>query len=83
MNIFHEGNLSFVNDDYNSAITKYTQALSIFEQQPQAEQNNIVSVLVCRSVANLKLKNFLLVLEDTNCVLQLDSQQERSYFRKG
>lgn len=71
---FHAGNEMFVNEDYDSAIQSYTQALDEFAKDAQTYLN--------RGTARMKLKKWFEALEDINVAVTLEPNAV-AYYRQG
>lgn len=72
---FNLANVSYIDEDYEAAVTHYTEALK------ESAHNPII--LACRAAAYLKLKKFLKAVEDSTSAIALDPNLEAAYFRKG
>jgi suppressor of G2 allele of SKP1 len=79
MDSFHEGNQSYVNEDFENSFKSYTKAISeasegTFEATP--------FLFAARAAAALKIGKFEVCIEDCNKAIALDSSFERAYLRK-
>lgn len=70
-----EGNLLFVDEDYEGAVEKFTEAI-------QSEPHND-ETFVLRAAAHLKLENFTDALSDCSEAIRLNSKNAKAYLRKG
>mmetsp|Transcript_8177 Transcript_8177/g.12210 ORF Transcript_8177/g.12210 Transcript_8177/m.12210 type:complete len:378 (+) Transcript_8177:78-1211(+) len=75
MELFHEGNLQFIDENYDSSIEIYSKAL--------VELPNFVPLILNRGTAYLKLKKLYEALDDFNLCLSINPNLERAHFRKG
>jgi len=71
----NEANALFVDEDYDSALDLYTQAIEIAPQS--------ADLLVARAAVHLKLDDFPAAIGDANKAIQLDSGNPKAYLRKG
>mmetsp|Transcript_17360 Transcript_17360/g.18102 ORF Transcript_17360/g.18102 Transcript_17360/m.18102 type:complete len:377 (-) Transcript_17360:75-1205(-) len=75
MNSFIEGNISFIDGEYDIALEKYNQA--------EDNLNNYGPLYYCRGVTKLKLKKYSEALQDFTTSIQYDNKHEPCYFKKG
>lgn len=72
---FREANELVVDDEYEAAVEKYTEAISI-----DAEK---AAYFLKRAAAFAKLGKHESALQDTKRAIELDASDPRAYFRKG
>jgi len=73
--LLQKANTLFVDEDFNSALDAYNQAIQLDETNSDA--------FVRRSLTHTKLGNFTDALEDANKAISLDSKNGKGYLRKG
>ena len=75
MEDFYIGNNYYIDENYDYAIVKYTQAI--------VHLSKFAKVYANRAAAYLKQKDYMDALEDCNKAISLDNTEERCYIRKG
>eukprot|EP01031_Cornospumella_fuschlensis_P033724 gene33724-40801_t len=75
MEVYHAGNIAFIDEDYEKAIKSYTEALNSQVQLPEIYCN--------RGAAYLHLKQHTKALEDLNIAVKLRPNYEMAHFRRG
>ncbi|XP_064415105.1 zinc finger CCCH domain-containing protein 7A isoform X2 [Latimeria chalumnae] len=85
-NLFDEGNDVYKDDDWNGALTQYTEALGVADYA-KSEEISISSVMIEKLHANraacyLNMGRHDKVIEDCNEALQLNSNNCRALYRK-
>lgn len=75
MELFNEGNILYIDEDFRGAVEKYNSAEDVL--------GNTHSLRSCRGAAFLKLKDYTHALEDLSVAIELDPNHEPSHFRKG
>lgn len=75
MENFYIGNNYYIDENYDHAIVKYTEAI--------AHLGKFAKVYAHRAACYLKLKDYMNALEDCNKAIALDASEERCYLRKG
>ena len=76
MDYFNAGNVAFINENYDEAIEKYTKAI----------ENGLVSdtqVYSNRAASYIHQNKYELALSDCNKSIELNSNLELAYYRKG
>ena len=73
--LYAEGNDSFVDDDFETALSKFTAAIKEDPSKPD--------YFVKRSATQAKLGNFISALEDASAALKLAPQSDKALLRKG
>ena len=73
--LYAEGNDSFVDDDFETALSKFTAAIKEDPSKPD--------YFVKRSATHAKLGNFIDALEDASAALKLAPQSDKALLRKG
>eukprot|EP00283_Hemiselmis_rufescens_P003945 CAMPEP_0173418440 /NCGR_PEP_ID=MMETSP1357-20121228/595_1 /TAXON_ID=77926 /ORGANISM="Hemiselmis rufescens, Strain PCC563" /LENGTH=143 /DNA_ID=CAMNT_0014380929 /DNA_START=31 /DNA_END=458 /DNA_ORIENTATION=+ len=71
----NEANALFVDEDYDSALDLYTQAIEV---APQAAE-----LYVARAAVHLKMEDYPAAIGDANKAIQLDGGSAKAYLRKG
>jgi len=71
----NEANAAFVDEDFDTALDLYSQAIKI---APQA-----ADLLVSRAAVNLKLDDFTSAIADANKAIELDPTNSKAFLRKG
>jgi len=71
----NEANALFVDEDYDSALDLYMQAIEIAPQS--------ADLLVARAAVYLKMEDYPAAIGDTNKAIQLDAGNAKAYLRKG
>jgi tetratricopeptide (TPR) repeat protein len=75
MNAFHEANVLYINEDFQSALALYNESLK--------EDPTLSLAYLHRGSANLKLKHYTEAIEDFDVCLNLQLNLETTFFRKG
>lgn len=76
-----QGNASFANKDYDSAIKHYTDAIAAAESQ--GEKEGVHVLYSNRSASYAGLKNWNAALEDAEATIRLNPSFAKGYGRKG
>lgn len=78
------GNLHFKACEYQKAIEYYAECIDKLSNLPEDKNNRELKCIVLsnRAMANLKLSEFKLALEDCNKSLELDGSYVKSYLRR-
>mmetsp|Transcript_17207 Transcript_17207/g.35191 ORF Transcript_17207/g.35191 Transcript_17207/m.35191 type:complete len:363 (+) Transcript_17207:78-1166(+) len=71
----NEANAAFVDEDFDTALDLYSQAISIAPQS--------ADMLVSRAAVHLKLDDFTSAIADTNKAIALEPGNSKAYLRKG
>jgi tetratricopeptide (TPR) repeat protein len=71
----NEANALFVDEDFDSALDLYSQAI---ETSPQCAE-----LYVLRAAVHLKTENFTSAIADSNKAISLDPNNSKAYLRKG
>eukprot|EP01027_Heterolobosea_sp_BB2_P006394 GEZU01009674.1.p1 GENE.GEZU01009674.1~~GEZU01009674.1.p1 ORF type:complete len:382 (-),score=124.08 GEZU01009674.1:58-1182(-) len=72
---FQAANALFVDEDYEGALQKYTDAIEL--------DNKVADYYVKRAATYIKLGNFTDAIEDTNAALKLEPNNATAYLRQG
>jgi len=75
MEAYQEGNILYIDEDYDLALEKYNTAAESLESSSL--------LFYCRGATKLKLKKFSEALQDFNRSISLDNTHEQTYFKKG
>eukprot|EP00599_Poterioochromonas_sp_BG-1_P001718 CAMPEP_0173150388 /NCGR_PEP_ID=MMETSP1105-20130129/10934_1 /TAXON_ID=2985 /ORGANISM="Ochromonas sp., Strain BG-1" /LENGTH=377 /DNA_ID=CAMNT_0014065521 /DNA_START=58 /DNA_END=1191 /DNA_ORIENTATION=+ len=75
MDLFHEGNIHFIDEDYDLAVKSYTEVIK--------KNAELYQAFLHRGTAHLKVKHYKEAIEDFNKALEINADCELAYYRLG
>ena len=73
--MFHQGNVAFIDEDYDRALELYSKAVNSI-----TDQQEVSLTYSFRAAVHLKLKNYSHALDDCNAALKLNVRFSTKFF---